>query len=415
MAAPDALSRVQPPCSYRPVEPHTYSNETLYSLGTHHVVADKAFGEKTAKWFLEDMVRRSQEVSNFFGVSFPPQNHLVLRLAPSGSWRGCGHMLASACVWRSGEVILEFMPEVISKLDDSVGDPKKFGDFTLVHELGHALRFGVAQTWRGLEEGLANYTERRLQEKQWLSGQPAQLLMSAEIVLGRTIVLPGGTMSLAFEQHDSFNEQGEVVVEYDTAPSPGNPGRASRWTIPVGQYTDLPFASPDIILRLSHITASQFSLEVFQRPVSSQTGSTRYLDYMGEDWICDSEGYYRAGRILTEMGPIHIVSGVNFKTLYPKHGSVPDEAYYWQHGNSEAETCFWDLIQQRGGDAAIRGIVQSMVTFSKDHQDAAAPFPFFETARQKAGMSEAEARRLFTTFSAPTADEKYPIGGICWP
>lgn len=79
--------------------------------------------------------------------------------------------------------------------------------------------------------------------------------------------------------------------------------------------------------------------------------------------------------------------------------------------------CFWDTIRENYGHSAVQAIVQSMVEFSKAHENECNPyarFSFFETFMAATGMDEASARTYFDIFSTSTDDDRYPLGGVSW-
>ena len=80
------------------------------------------------------------------------------------------------------------------------------------------------------------------------------------------------------------------------------------------------------------------------------------------------------------------------------------------------------MLREEYGADAVATIVQSMTEFSKQHEYLNEDysykeeqfFPFFQTFMGVTGMEESQAREYFDRFSAPTEDQWYPLGGVCW-
>jgi len=386
--------------------------------------------EQAAKLYLDKMSYHAPQVVDMFGIDSPWRNSSVIALIDlKYHQKICGG--ADACAGNGTVVLPYFSNDFFSDFDSlntaaQVGEMFHFNESTLVHELSHAMRGGIADPWWGLEEGLAVYTANYYQEPLQEPSGVAHKIFDREIQINGTFFIPAratdGELNLQcnYSNRDTLN----CYIYSDSN------------NISVSIFPNDWSTVEDLLLYHGITTGedgttASGSLKVYRRAVEhvSETDETeyKYLDVRQHGISCGELSYRVFSEVLTEDGYVtatapddgfNVEAGssgipyVKLESFEHDNNSLFDRGAYYNTGY-----CFWGTLRDRYGKEAVNTMVQSMVEFSKSHQNECptkSNFPFFDTFRQVTGMNEADAKTYFDRFSVPTEDKWYPLGGVVW-
>lgn len=366
-------------------------NDDVYTDGRNTVVLDKRIDPAYADYFLSQISNSEEELRDDLGLESPwdldyfvvgSDNHPEICPKPCTSdYAAIGQ--AYRCL-NSNEI------EGINESIESGGLVMTDGieNLTILHESSHALRSSVANfRWSSPEEGLARYSEHRYSRLRKSSPNMSDTIFSGVVDDGLPTSIdpdrPDETLRFLYKDGPSYVFRYHLPDCYDSAPV-----NVCLEELIIGAGACV--VAGDVIV-CAHGDADDGAFV-----------KTHDLEGLqGEFITCLDDGYVKGARYSTEDGEV-IIEDTD-KRLY--HDMLETGLDLYNLGS-----CFWD----RMGHDAVRGVIASMIEFSKDNQSEEGDFPLFQTVMELTGMDEGETFELFETHDVPIDDYRHPLGNACW-
>jgi hypothetical protein len=417
----------------KPTFDNLKQTEQLYTKDNFFLVANDKILPQTAKTILGKAPAWTNAELDLFGIESVYAKAITIYLVDRGSGKDKCTSFSGACA-SYGNIYVPLNDNQYATLN-SYPEKASFYSYAFYHELSHALRTDIAQPWWGLEEGLARYTEIHIEE---LLGREIEAVKMEEITYSIN------TPEVIEIDTSGYSNHIKSIVLFGVA-KPYNNIRQLYYLIEDedGYSSDSIFLnaySPyeDLLLSSTQLDNEKGVVKIYKIndsiPLEGLGSCILVADdldsfhcqgnpyQLHEEIECNDanvypQGWQKTSYIMTDEGFVEFRydSGGSFIELddYEKYSEGdPDLDKKMQYYNTGF--CFWELLRDNYGENVVNTIVQSMIDFSKINQLEETYFPFYKTVIDETGMTEDEATKYFETFSAPTGDEYYPLGGVCF-